>query len=71
MKITIIDYDDDGTKYEDEEEIAPWNISGTWKMENHYVLRMVGQKCPFYITKEDYEKILDFIKRKEYNDYYK
>ena len=65
MKITIIDYDGDGNRYEDEEEIAPWNISGTWKMEKRYVLRMVGQKCPFYIKKEDYEKVLKYIKRRE------
>jgi len=66
MKITIIDYDDDGTKNENEIEISPWNILGVWALGKEcYRLRMVGQKFPYDIEKEDYEKIIKYIKKKE------
>ena len=64
MKITAI-YIDDYGKYTEEIEIAPWNISGTWKLtEELYVVSMIGTES-YKIKKEDYEKILKYIKRRE------
>lgn len=64
MKITEIEYDD-CTRYEDEIEIAPWNIVAARKLtDSRYFLKM-SDSHGYYITKEDYEKVLKYIKRRE------
>lgn len=64
LKITVIDYDE-GIKYTSEKEIAPWNISGAWKCnEKFYVVSMIGEE-PFYVEKQDYEKVIKYIHKKE------
>lgn len=49
--------------------IAPWNIQVVNKNNIGYYVKMIGSEVKFYTTKEDYKKILDYIERKEYNDY--
>lgn len=64
MKITSIDYDE-GEKYTYEVEIAPWNISGAWKLTKKlYVVSMIG-KSSYYVEKKDYEKVIKYIHKKE------
>ena len=64
MKITAIYYDDYG-KYTEEIEIAPWNICGAWQYNEELYVVSMSDKEHYKIEKEDYEKVLKYIKRRE------